>query len=203
MLDHQNFHATYHFGCVSCEDIIRVITNFNFFTLDKVKKELGNPDFDNPKLQTKLTEEFFLMWKEKVDSYLKGEDSDNDFWCINCHILYWSYNDLRDHILKQHSVSKIFEHNTKTIIDRLKHYLHELQTQSVTSVQEFLFLSKSCTYTWSPSIMVNPLIVVYVVKYLRGKTTYIDIIMQGMEERILKANSSAMIVTNSLADKEH
>ena len=113
MLDHQNFHATYHFGCVSCEDIIRVIPNFNFFTLDKVKKELGHPDFDNPKLQTKLTEEFFLMWKEKVDSYLKGEDSDNDFWCINCHILYWSYNDLRDHILKQHSVSKIFEHKYK------------------------------------------------------------------------------------------
>ena len=51
--------------------------------------------------------------------------------------------------------------------------------------------------------MVNPLIVVYVVKYLRGKTTYIDIIMQGMGERILEANLSAMIVTNSLADKEH
>ena len=35
MLDHQNFHATFHFGCMSCEDIIRVIPNFNFFTLDK------------------------------------------------------------------------------------------------------------------------------------------------------------------------
>ena len=35
MHGHQNFHATFHFGCVSCEDIIRVIPNFNFFTLDK------------------------------------------------------------------------------------------------------------------------------------------------------------------------
>ena len=31
-------------------------------------------------------------------------------WCQNCGILFWSYNDLRDHILKQHMVSKIFQH---------------------------------------------------------------------------------------------
>ena len=113
MLDHQNFHATFHFVCVSCEDIIRVIPNFNFFTLDKAQKDFGDLTFDDPKLKTKLTAEFFLMWKGKRECYLRGEDSDADFWCYNCHKLFWSYNDLRDHILKKHSVSKMFEHKFK------------------------------------------------------------------------------------------
>ena len=113
MLDHQSFHATFHFGCVSCEDIVRVIPNFNFFTLDKAKKEFGQPSFDDPKLKTKLTAKFFLMWKGKRESFLRGEESDTDFWCNNCHKLHWSFNDLRDHILKKHSVSKLFEHRYK------------------------------------------------------------------------------------------
>merc|ERR1719233_759963 len=49
------------------------------------------------------------MWKEK-EFFFKGEDGDKDFWCSNCGILYWSYNDLRDHILKKHTVSKMFQH---------------------------------------------------------------------------------------------
>ena len=110
MHDHQSFHATFHFGCVSCEDIIRVIPNFNFFTLDKAKKEYAGVGFDHSKLKTKITQNFLLMWKEKKELFLKGEDGDKDFWCSNCGILFWSYNDLRDHILKKHAVSKMFQH---------------------------------------------------------------------------------------------
>ena len=108
--DHQNFHATFHFGCVSCEDIIRVIPNFNFSTLDKAKKEYVRLSFDRSKLKTKGTQNFSLMWKEKKQLFLMGKDGDQDFWCSTCGIPYWSYNDLRDHILKKHTVSKMFQH---------------------------------------------------------------------------------------------
>ena len=110
MRDHQNFHATFHFGCVSCEDIIRVIPNFNFFTLDKAKKEHVRVSFDRSELKTKSTPNFSLMWKEKKALFFMGKDGDQDFWCNNCGILYWSYNDLRDHILKKHTVSKMLQH---------------------------------------------------------------------------------------------
>ena len=58
MHDHENFHATFHFKCVSCEDIIRVLPNFNFFTLNKVKKGLGGVGFDHSNLKNKITESF-------------------------------------------------------------------------------------------------------------------------------------------------
>ena len=58
MHDHENFHATFHFNCVSCEDIIRVLPNFNFFTLNKVQKGLGGVGFDHSNLKNKITESF-------------------------------------------------------------------------------------------------------------------------------------------------
>ena len=59
------------------------------------------------KLETKITQNFLLMWKEKKELFFKGVDGDEDFWCFNCGILYWSYNDLTDHILKKYTVSKM------------------------------------------------------------------------------------------------
>ena len=115
MLDHENFHATFHFKCVSCEDIIRVIPNFNFFTLNKVKKGLGGVGFDHSNLKNKITESFLRMWKGKKELFFKGEDGDSDFWCYNCGILYWSKTDLTDHILKKHSVSKMFKHKYRKV----------------------------------------------------------------------------------------
>ena len=203
MHDHQSFHATFHFGCVSCEDIVRVIPNFNFFTLDKAKKEFGQPSFDDPKLKTKLTAEFFLMWKGKRESFLRGEESDTDFWCNNCHKLYWSFNDLRDHILKKHSVSKMFEHRYKKNYRSFKPVPQKTTNAKCYECSKILFLSKSCSYTWSPSITDNPLIVTNVVKLLRGKTAYIDIEIQVIQERILIAILNATIVAKSLAEKKH
>ena len=130
MLDHEHFHTTFHFGCVSCEDIIRVLPNFNFFTLDKVKKvHVGNPGFDEM-FKIKLTTDFVLMRKEKRKLYLKGEDGVSDMWCQNCGILFWSYNDLRDHILRQHTVSKIFQHK----FDQRKYdYNHNILPKTTSS----------------------------------------------------------------------
>ena len=76
--------------------------------------------------------------------------------------------------------------DTKKIIDPSNRFLQKPQTRSATIVQEILFLSKSCTYTWSPSITDNPLIVTNVVQFLRGKTAYIDIKIQVMVHMVCK-----------------
>ena len=34
------------------------------------------------KLETKITQNFLLMWKEKRELFCKGEDGDEDFWCL-------------------------------------------------------------------------------------------------------------------------
>ena len=55
----------------------------------------------------------------------------------------------------------------------------------------------------SPSITDNPLIVTNVVKLLQGKTAYIDIEIQVIQERILIAILNATIVAKRLAEKKH
>ena len=150
MHDHENFHATFHFKCVSCEDIIRVLPNFNFFTLNKVKKGLGGVGFDHSNLKNKITESFLRMWKGKKELFYKGEDGDSDFWCYYCGILYWSKIDLTDHILNKHTVSKMFKHKYRKVPSKTTN------TKCYECSRTFISVEKLHIHIWSQFIVDNP-----------------------------------------------
>ena len=86
---------------------------------------------------------------------------------------------------------KCFNINIRRIIDASEKLLLKLLTPSATSVQSLLFLSRSCTYTWSRSIMDNPLLVMNVVNYFPGKIHCTDTVLQAIQDIILQANSIA------------
>ena len=117
--DHTNFHATYHFGCKSCYQLVSLIPHFNFYFLDVEKKLLPTGCYDgNSPLSLmfsqpdhKLSVDFFEMWSIKRNNWKNGQEQAGDMWCKVCNILFWSLKDLKDHINRRHLVSKICWHH--------------------------------------------------------------------------------------------
>ena len=118
--DHSRYHAAYHHGCKSCHQLVKIIPHFNFFALDTQKKldQDGcslvsdlSPYFSQPEgMRMTLNLKFLAVWREKRDKWKDGKEDPQDMWCRGCNVLFWSYSDLRKHILRQHLVSKVFWH---------------------------------------------------------------------------------------------
>ena len=106
--DHTSYHAAFHYGCRSCFQLSNIFPCFNFFFLNKMNKETpAHATFDMP--EDKLSAVFLNEWLVILNKYKKGID-DNNMWCKYCHVLYWSFDDLRHHMQTKHNISKMFEH---------------------------------------------------------------------------------------------
>ena len=109
-LDHSSFHAAFHHGCKFCYQIVKILPNFNFFFLDK-KKKGGSPSFSLPPGQ-KLSAGLLNDWSEKLHNR-RNDIADDGIWCHGCLTLFWSFDNLREHLLTKHNLSKSFYHDYK------------------------------------------------------------------------------------------
>ena len=109
-LDHSSFHAAYHHGCKFCYQIVKILPNFNFFFLDKTKRR-GSPSFSLPPGQ-KLSAGLLNDWSDKLHN-LYNDIADDGIWCHGCGTLFWSVDNLREHLLTKHNLSKSFSHDYK------------------------------------------------------------------------------------------
>ena len=107
-LDHTTFHAAYHYGCKFCHQIVKILPNFNFFFLDKKKKAPDGPTFTRPPGQ-KVSTGLLSDWREKLKN-LNDDIEDDAIWCLGCCHLFWTVDQLREHLLSEHSLSKSFKH---------------------------------------------------------------------------------------------
>jgi hypothetical protein len=93
--------------------------HFNFFFLDVEKKLLHTGCYDgNSPLSLKFSQpdyklsgDFFEMWSLKRENWKNGQEEAGDMWCKVCNILFWSFEDLKQHVNIKHLVSKIFWHH--------------------------------------------------------------------------------------------
>ena len=120
--DHQSFHCTFHYGCKYCFQLVQIIPSFNFFFMDVEKKVFPSgcydsnttnvtPNFIMP--ESKVSIDFLMRWRRKMDKWLSGKEDPEDMWCKNCNVLFWSFEELRQHIKTKHMVSKIFTHHCR------------------------------------------------------------------------------------------
>ena len=122
--DHTNFHGCLHIGCKFCNNIMTTIPHFNFYFLDQNKKicnrgvwlkEQLEPSFKLPpstELRRDMISQFLAArkWPEKLKNWHCGVEDDG-IWCVGCSTMFFSAEMLREHILRNHNVSKIFRHN--------------------------------------------------------------------------------------------
>ena len=125
--DHTQFHAVFHYGCKSCYGISKVVPYFNFCSLDLAKKKFPHGYYDSringnrrhpntPYFVTpdhKMSVEFLQMWSAKREQWLTDTEDISDMWCRHCNLLFWSYDDLRNHYKSYLFSSKIFIHYWK------------------------------------------------------------------------------------------
>ena len=127
--DHSNFHACLHIGCRFCHSIVNVMPQFNFFFLDKSKKicnkgvnfeEQVRPTFQLPPINKDLVKNFLVRekWLEKLENW-KCDVEDEALWCKGCSTLFFNLDMLKEHLLKKHTVSKVFHHNCSNDETRL------------------------------------------------------------------------------------
>jgi hypothetical protein len=123
--DHSTFHAAFHHGCKYCYQLVKKIPNFNFFCLDTQKKIFPTGCFDSnypsPYFcppEHKVSVDFLQMWCRKREKWKNGQEDLQDMWCRGCNVLFWSFNDLRKHILKRHLNSKVFWHHCLNTAER-------------------------------------------------------------------------------------
>ena len=115
--DHTDYHSTYHYGCKFCCQLVKTIPCFNFSFLDKEEKTRKYPQFSwwSPRYQ--FTMEFCNKWK------YGGQDGKpmglGECWCKPCKLVVWSLDELREHIQKTHSPSKVFDHRRKTTYNKI------------------------------------------------------------------------------------
>ena len=110
-LDHSSFHAAYHYGCKFCHQIVKILPNFNFFFLDKKKKAPiypALPTFSKPPGQ-KVSDGLLSDWRKKLYN-LDHDIEDDGIWCLGCCWLFWTVDQLREHLLTKHNLSKSFSH---------------------------------------------------------------------------------------------
>ena len=120
--NHTSFHSCFHFGCRSCNNIVRTIPFFNYFFLDKSRKttnkgvfveEQLEPHFKLPPgLRRDMTSEFLIhrKWPEKLKNWECGI-ADDGIWCVGCSCMFFKTDMLKEHILENHNTSKVFRHN--------------------------------------------------------------------------------------------
>ena len=106
--NHTNFHATFHFGCKFCFQILKNIPNFNFVYLPNENRKSNG----------------FLGLHAEVGpapnlpfDYMTGKISASEvgFQCDACGVPYCSLANLKEHILTNHVVSKIFIHGYESV----------------------------------------------------------------------------------------
>ena len=119
--NHSDYHWCLHIGCKSCFNIMSVLPHFDFHFLDKTRKHssssvwLGDklePKFELPHtLRYDMISEFLAhkKWSEKLKNWHSGID-DDALWCFGCCTLFFTTEQLRNHILRKHHV-KTFHHN--------------------------------------------------------------------------------------------
>jgi uncharacterized C2H2 Zn-finger protein len=128
--DHESFHACFHFGCKSCNNIVKTIPYFNFFFLDKHKKptnkgvyleEQLEPRYQlPPSLRPDMVSTLLKVrnWSKKLKNFKCGVDDDG-IWCVGCSTMFFSVDELQAHILANHNTSKIFRHHCENADEKL------------------------------------------------------------------------------------
>ena len=120
-LDHSNYHACLHTGCKFCHSIVTVLPQFNFFFLDNSGKICNNgvafeeqirPTFELPPVNKDLIKRFLVRekWSEKLENW-NCDVEDDSIWCRGCSTLFFNLDMFREHLLRKHGASKVFNHN--------------------------------------------------------------------------------------------
>ena len=117
--DHSKFHGTFHFGCKSCSQIVEICPAFNFFFLNKKKEKKPSGtyygDIEIKPIDINLEPEAPKRYLEYLSASVimerHGIYGEQGVQCIECDVMYWSMAQLREHIEKNHLISKIFEHH--------------------------------------------------------------------------------------------
>ena len=119
--NHSDYHGCLHIGCKSCFNITSVLPHFDFHFLDKTRKLssssvwLGDklkPTFElPPDMFYDMIPQFLAKkkWPEKLKNWHSGVEDDG-LWCVGCSTLFFTTEQLRNHILSKHHV-KTFYHN--------------------------------------------------------------------------------------------
>ena len=117
--NHTVFHATYHFGCKFCFQIVKCIPNFNFVVLSSENKKYNGISIIHTGLGPRPDPNLPL-------DFVTGKVSASEigFECNSCGLPYNSLADLKDHILMNHvhCVSKLFRHSYKSIKKQRRSY---------------------------------------------------------------------------------
>ena len=117
--DHSNFHATFHFGCRACYQIVKIFPAFNFFFLNNVKKQKPSGFYygDCPikpiivNVEPEAPKRYLDYLPASIIMEQHGVYGKQGVHCIDCDIMYWSIPQLREHIERNHLISKVFEHH--------------------------------------------------------------------------------------------
>ena len=129
--DHSYFHGTFHFGCRSCYQIAQIFPAFNFFFLNNDKKERPSGSYCQRSIKTiivniepKAPKSWLNYLPASVIIKQHAIYGKQGMQCIECDILYWSMAQLREHIERNHMISRVFEHHYVNTVKQAHEY-HE------------------------------------------------------------------------------
>ena len=113
--DHSLYHATYHFGCKSCSQLLIVMPMFNFFFLTNERPKFPYGQTDPIQIKPLIVELEPKNPPENSIQELMMIKRNESTWCLTCNALFWSIGQLKEHIQLNHLVSKLFRHTYENI----------------------------------------------------------------------------------------
>ena len=113
--DHSVYHATFHFCCKSCSQLITLFPVFNYFFLNTERPKFPYGLTDPIKIKPLVVELEPKNPAENSIKHLMMLKRKEDTWCFRCDARFWSVGQLREHIQLNHLISKVFRHTYENI----------------------------------------------------------------------------------------